>query len=478
MKLSDLLDKSQQVQVTIFQTILNSEGIVSIKQLMKEMDVSLPTLQKEIKELQLSVHYFDKSSRLVRIDNDSLTLHLSTSFSVQNFIYNYLEQALDYQILTFIYRHKETSVTKMALDLQVSEASIFRRLKEINQSLAEFSIQFRNKKIIGEEIQIRIFFFQLFWQSLPPTVLQKRFNQPVIAHLIRVIETHVGLAFSNEQYWKLSLWFCIMQNRMDYRGKQVYHLENEMMIAIENDPFYQELKNILARFLSRSAFQWSEEEAMYFYLFFLSEVLVEADEKLFTKSQFLVKFLAVNQQIFQTIVDSEAGIEPFNSALLKSHLQVSFTKGWIETNHVGGMLLSDMHSEKMSACMTIIEKNLAKISADSQWHMLDQIYGLIALSYKRRQQRKVVVGVALDKTLESEESYRFIQEQLSAVPYVKIRRDKNREYSLLIATEYTDLSDYAYQKIYLLSGQTSKFEAKRLKKAIQELLKDEEVEIV
>lgn len=48
------------------------------------------------------------------------------------------------------------------MSLQVSESSIFRRFKAINQLLAEFDVQIKNKNIIGEEKQIRYFFFHFF----------------------------------------------------------------------------------------------------------------------------------------------------------------------------------------------------------------------------------------------------------------------------------------------------------------------------
>ncbi|MGX7197246.1 helix-turn-helix domain-containing protein [Enterococcus olivae] len=470
MKLAEWMDKHQQIQLTVFQSILKSEGTVSTKSLAQEMEISLPTLQKEIRSLQLAVEYFEPTSQLIKVDNDILSLRLANTFSIKRFVYSYLEQALDYQIVTFIFEQKEVSITKMVLDLQISEASIFRRLKVINQLLSEFEIQFRNKRLTGEEIQIRSFFFQFFWQSLPLDILEKRTAQPVIGNLIRVIEKHFGLDFSKEQYWKLALWLEIMQNRLDYRGKRQHRLQPETIHEIEMDPFYQELKNILARYLSRFAFQWSEEEAIYLYLFFLSEALIKVDEKWLSQSLFVSNFIEINQQIYRTIVESEVGSESFASFLLKLHVKIAFSKGWIEAGVNDMILLSDSTPEKMSSCMTIIEKELAKDNSDSQWRMLDQAYGLVADIYKRRQQKKLIIGVALEESLQSEEIYQFIQQHLSVLPYVSVKRAKKRDCSLLIASEYTELKQYSYQEVYFFSGQTSLFEANRLKKAVQALL--------
>ncbi len=469
MKLTELMDKHQQVQMTIFQRIIKSEGAVRIKDLEQELDVSVPTLQKEIRSLETALELFDEESKLVRLDNEYLSVQLANEFSVKKFVYSYLEQALDYQILLFVFQHKKVSITKMALDLQVSEASLFRRLKSINQQLEEFEIQFRNKKMVGDELQIRVFYYYFFWSSVPFEQLQKKFRNPTIQNLIQVIEKHFHLTFTKEQYWKLLVWLGIMHSRFDYRGEQRHRLDKETIHAIEQDVFYQELKNILARYLSRFAFQGSDEESIYLYFFILSEDLLPSDKKWLTQSPFIAKFLALNKKIYQEIVE-DSDVSSFDVFLLELHVKVAFSKGWIDTEENDLLLLSDYDATKMSACMSIIEDELSKNISNSQWRMLDQAYGLVVDVYQRRQQKELLVGIAVDDSLQSEEIYQFIQQHLASVPSIRVKKAKQRVYSLLIASEYTDISQYTYEELYLFSGRVSLFEVNRLKQAIQELL--------
>ena len=111
MKLTELMDKHQQVQLAIFQTIIESEQAVSMKTLEKRTKVSLPTLQKEIRSLSFELNNFDQNSSLVKTANDSLTLKLSNNFRIKEFIYSYLVQAQDYQILYFILYNPITILT-------------------------------------------------------------------------------------------------------------------------------------------------------------------------------------------------------------------------------------------------------------------------------------------------------------------------------------------------------------------------------
>ena len=193
------------------------------------------------------------------------------------------------------------------------------------------------------------------------------------------------------------------------------------------------------------------------------------NKKQLQQSAFTAQFLAVNQKIYQTIVE-ENHSEMFDSFLLELHIKLAFSKGWIDTEENDTLLLSDQDAEKMSACMSIIETELSKDISNSQWHMLDQAYGLVADIYQRRQQKELLVGIAGDDSLQSEEIYQFIQQHLASLPHVIVKKAKMREYSLLIASEHTDLSQYRYQELYLLTGNLSLFEINRLKQAIRKLI--------
>ncbi|MDN6289828.1 MAG: helix-turn-helix domain-containing protein, partial [Tetragenococcus koreensis] len=167
MRLLNLLDKDHKVQVRIFDYFLKKERTIKIKELNDQIDVSYPTLQKSITALTVALREFDIEADLVKKNSDYLQLFLPNHFSVKNFLYTYLKQALDYKLLVSIFQEKVISITKLALENNVSEASIFRRLKVINQLLEEFGIQFKNKKLTGSELQIQLFYFQLFNGGIP-----------------------------------------------------------------------------------------------------------------------------------------------------------------------------------------------------------------------------------------------------------------------------------------------------------------------
>ena len=471
MKLIQLLDKGQAIQLTILQKLIISDDEVKMKELANQLDISFPTLQKEVKNLQEAIHQFDVASGLFKTSKETLSLFLSPQFLIKEFCYLYFKQTIDFELLSLLYKETELSTTKLGLTLQLSEASVFRRMKRINQFMEDFEIQYRNKRLSGSELQIRSFFYQLFWQILPKEQIEKQFYQPVIGNLIVIFENQFHVKFSYEQYWKLVLWIGIMQKRLDYRKNEERRFDNQTIELIEADPFYQDLNNILARYLSRFALQWSQDEVLFLYLFFLSEALIDLNHGLIRQSPFLEKMIALNHQVFEVLLGTQQQVEAFDSYLLKQHVRVAFSKGRLAPILHYPKLLSDAQTEKMSACMTIIEENLTRNTSNSQWQMLDEAYAFIIDIYKRQQQPTLLVGVALEPSLQSTEALNFIQQELASFPFVSIEsRNKEQDYDLLIADENTNLSEYTYQIVYFFSGQTSIFEATRLKHAIQQLI--------
>lgn len=470
MRFVDLLDKDQKVQVRILAYFLQHAKTIKMKDLNDYMDVSYPTLQKEITALADRLHHFEISAALSRKDSDFLQLNLPDDFSVKNFLYSYLKQAINYRLLVSVYQEKELTVTKLALDNNLSEASIFRRLKVINQLLGEFNLQFKNKKLYGSELQIQFFYFQLFNGAIPEKRLTTLMTNQAIKNLIHVIESHFQLQFSKKQKHMLSLHLHILQQRLDYRKMPKREISEDMLRQIEQDHFYQELDNIFKRFLSRFALAASGYEAVYLYLFFITEGLLPQTSQWWKKSSFIQHFLTIDKQIYQTITKAKMYDPTFASFLLQNHVKVTFYEGEINFNHNNKLLLSDIDFQAMNQCMSLIEKNLSREVSNAQWEMLDHSYGLIWDIHQRRQQKEVLVGVVDDGSLYAEEVFRFTKQTLAGMSHVTVKKAKKRTYDLLIASDDLDIQAFNYQKLYLLTGALSSFEKERLEQAVTAII--------
>jgi len=472
MQLLDLLDKDHKVQMRVMNYFLQKGPRVKIKELNEHMDVSYPTLQKTLNGLHLSLHHFNKEASLDKKSSDVFQLALPSNFSVQHFFYTYLEQSLNYKILINLFYEKEISITKLAQKNNLSEASVFRRLKTINRMLAEFDIQFKNKKLTGPQLQIQQFYFQLFHKAVPSDRLAHLNKKDSVNNLITVIKSQFQLQLDKKQEQMLSLQLHIMQQRLDYRQVTKKEVAKNMMQQMEKDSFYQELKNILTRFFSRFALPGADNAAVHLYLFFISEGLLPQENKWWQNSSFLHYFLTINQKIYQTITQKKAYDPTFTSFLLQNHVKITFYKGEIHLNENHALLLSDIDPNTMNQCMSIVEKSLTRKISHSQWVMLDASYGLIYDIYQRRLQKEVLIGVIDDGSLEAEEIMRFIKQSLAGMANITIKKAKKRNYDLLVAKDVSDLQSFSYTQSYLLTGVLSSFEAQRLKDAVQKIIQE------
>lgn len=143
--------------------------------------------------------------------------------------------------------------------------------------------------------KFNFFYFQLFNGAIPEKRLTTLMTNQAIKNLIHVIESHFQLQFSKKQKHMLSLHLHILQQRLDYRKMPKREISEDMLRQIEQDHFYQELDNIFKRFLSRFALAASGYEAVYLYLFFITEGLLPQTSQWWKKNHLLFSIFFNNR---------------------------------------------------------------------------------------------------------------------------------------------------------------------------------------
>lgn len=455
MKIINLLEKNQQVQFTIFEFFISQQTLLSLKELEKEIQVSLPTLQKELGALQLELHAYHEAAKIQKDAGDGYRLFLPNDFSKKGFLNHYLQQSLNYQLLLAIIQSKSTSITQLMIDFQISEASLFRRFKALNQLLEEFDLQIKNKKLIGEEKQIRYFYFHLLWQGNQPSQLSKKLNLTVSKNLVNVLENELQRVFSIEEKLKLLLWFYLMELRFNYQGTKKTSLPMNSQCAIEEDPIFQILKGVLARYLSRFAYQNFESETLYLYLFCLAEGFFLIDEE---TPCYLEKISLTNNEI-KKILFEEVTV-PIQATIFLSpiHCQIAFFKGCFEDNYLSCHCpLSNHHAEKLRACMNVIEKELSEQVSHNQWKMLDYVYGYLIYFFERSQIQTVEIGIAYANPSLAQNLLFFLQDKLQLLQGIHLEiANAEKQYQILICDEYIDTQPFhAEEQLLPIAGHSS-----------------------
>ncbi|WP_218047683.1 helix-turn-helix domain-containing protein [Enterococcus faecalis] len=326
MKVETLLEKKAMRQLlTVQQTIL-AGGTCSVSDLTAFLAVTKASFEKDLEDLHYFLKPFGQDCQLT-YDGQQLSITLSDFFSLNHLIEAFVKESLKFQLLDYLYRNKEFSIVQLTTKFMISESSLFRKIKELNQLLAVFDLQIKNGQLQGEELQIRYFYFQLYWYITPYEIHQKKTMSPLNKRIIEGIETGLGFTFNEHNALKVSLWLSITKKRLAVTSKKYQQLRKKM-IDFKEDPLFKQVRQLFFRFSSRYSLELDEGESMIHFVFLITmSVLPESafDETYQPGDSLhelsLVKYLSVLALIeFKMIGEIKIGIHLAMDALYQAAL--------------------------------------------------------------------------------------------------------------------------------------------------------------
>lgn len=268
MKIEQLLEKKEQLQVLILRDMVLHGGTVGTNQLREQVNLSKTSFDQYIAEIPMIGMMMGKKVAIKR-NEFQVTLELAEDVSLEKIILFLVQQSLKFNLLVYLLEHHQASIVRLATTFNISESSVFRKIKELNQLLQEFSLQIKNGQLYGEELQVRYFYYVLFQfisESQRPLFLQQTPDKaPLILGLERALET----TFSQESASKIACWLGITRKRL-LSEKTTFATLKEKKILYQKDRLYQALDPVISLYLSRTAAEISGYEPLMFYSFFVS----------------------------------------------------------------------------------------------------------------------------------------------------------------------------------------------------------------
>lgn len=268
MKIEQLLEKKEQLQVLILREMVLHGGTVGTNQLREQVNLSKTSFDQYIAEIPMIGMMMGKKVAIKR-NEFQVTLEFAEDVSLEKIILFLVQQSLKFNLLVYLLEHHQASIVRLATAFNISESSVFRKIKELNQLLQEFSLQIKNGQLYGEELQVRYFYYVLFQfisESQRPLFLQQTPDKaPLILGLERALET----TFSQESASKIACWLGITRKRL-LSEKTTFATLKEKKILYQKDRLYQALDPVISLYLSRTAAEISGYEPLMFYSFFVS----------------------------------------------------------------------------------------------------------------------------------------------------------------------------------------------------------------
>lgn len=265
MQIKDLMEKAEQGQFQLLSLLSHAAKALSIKEIMSETGLSKSTVTKYAEALN---DFFErqKVSVSVLIEKESLYLDQTDNRYWKTMCYYFLEGAVKYQVLNYLFKHKHFTIQTLSQDLLVSEATLNRHLAQLNQLLQEYQLTITNGRMRGPELMVRTFYFDLFWETWDKKQFEKHINSNAYSSEIHMIERLCRVSLTEHQLEKWLLWIFVSLRRMGIEQKDFSELE-QLMLPYQDNIFYQRLYQISLRYFAQYAMEFEDGEAMCLFVF-------------------------------------------------------------------------------------------------------------------------------------------------------------------------------------------------------------------
>lgn len=274
MHILDLLEKRERAIYQLFLLLRKSVAPIGIKEVAQELHLSKSTLLRYIESFSEEVEQF---GLFFQIKEEEIVLQREANLSSQDLFAYLFRTSIKYQILLYFFDKNECSIPMLAQDLLLSEATLNRQLSSLNQVLREFQVIIRNGRLRGSELQIRYFYYQLFWLTRPFKELeQDRVFIEQLGHL-PIFERFYQSQFNPRQAHQFALWLMIVQKRMrlkDLDFQAVYQL----MAPYEQHKFYRHLRQLFLTLRQQASVSFQEGDTMSVFAFLFSQGIVAAHQ--------------------------------------------------------------------------------------------------------------------------------------------------------------------------------------------------------
>lgn len=306
-EVDSLLDRNEKTQYQIFQQFALQHVPLNIQDLLKQVEGSKQYLTSQLEALKYKTARHPELVWTKQALGE--VLEIDPAFNVTNFYFEFLAGSLNYQLLLELYQKDQLDPPTVMTQFYLSESSYYRRIKELNQVLAEFNLKIKRGRLQGNESQIRYFFIQLFFGATPFKQLVAENIDPDIKNLLQIIQTRLKTRFKPFEYQRFFLILRVTKRRLASGQRGATQNLQALVPALIKEKSYQAIREIFFRYVSRYSFAWDETEIVLLYLFVHSFAIIPYNSDFFAAT-----YESFEQQ--RLLADPKAPINQLNQMTL------------------------------------------------------------------------------------------------------------------------------------------------------------------
>ncbi|MGM0215251.1 helix-turn-helix domain-containing protein [Enterococcus sp. AZ109] len=485
MRIDELLEKKEQLQLEILRQLIVQGGQVPVADLRKVVGLSRNAFEQYVEDLVYVCQVSHIPLQLV-YENSELILQLPAENNLADVVELLTSESLHFQILEYLLYHKEFTIVQLVNTFMISESSVFRKIKELNRLLAEFGLQIKNGQWIGEEGQIRYFYSQLYRflpNRLPKFMQQTPENQQFIRALEQVLKTR----FSPEALEQICCWLGVTRKRLTAKKSQSKKIQ-QLMKPYLKDALYQKIDHVVTLYFSRTSLEVTKNESMLFYSFFVANQLLDEEtayhfELLRSKKLptavvdvYVRETLLLHYRPRRLSIQME---EKIGYQLARIHNELYFFQGKIEPyqrdqmlnkqKHLLGPALSQLIDQLTELALKQLNQPINE--TDTLQRYLPQNYGTVLSMIDFYLMDNVQIGIDLTDAWK-EPFYQLLVSVLRPIIGVQVENyQEDRSYDMILTTKSHSLDYLGQPIIYRLSEYASAYDLKEIKAYITRLKK-------
>ncbi|WP_142427565.1 helix-turn-helix domain-containing protein [Enterococcus durans] len=283
MDIFDFLENNEKKQIQLIKLLLEKGKLgCSMNQLRSSLNMSPKSLNTLCEKTEKLLQEYDANAKIVVKEfysNKRIILLPSISLDFSKIYRRYLKESKYFQILILLLEHGKCKIGELTEELYMSEASLFRHLKNLNLLLKEFSVQIKNGTIVGSETQIRYLHYNLIINAYSYDELQSYANLYPIKTFMALFDGKQNLRISAIGKIRLSIWLEISLNRFLFGERSEILFDRSEIKRLKDNLLYHELKNWIFGVLSQYAVQFDEFEVYNIYIFMCSMEIVDLENE-------------------------------------------------------------------------------------------------------------------------------------------------------------------------------------------------------
>ncbi|MGC6767365.1 helix-turn-helix domain-containing protein [Enterococcus sp. LJL128] len=263
----DFLEKPYDYMNDILLFLYNNQGKSTKSKLIEEFQISLPTLNEYLSFLRSFLEENGIDGKVeISSEGDVLYLHKEPEFPLKKVVLLFLDKSIKFQMVNQLFQKNEVSCEYFQLTYAISSATYYRKVTELNELLKEFRLQIKRGKLVGEEKQIRYFFFNFFWFLFEDKSDLEQETSNQYLGFVEALKESLNIPFDPTEAFQIKLWMKISLRRISTEFNPVISPNYDY----PDRPLFEEINLAFHTYMKKIDRPYTIYEAYMFYDFFCS----------------------------------------------------------------------------------------------------------------------------------------------------------------------------------------------------------------